>query len=82
MAKIEITWTVTVTDTYHELMDFDDFAAMVSLSGQEPPALEEIRDGDFTTYDLDPDMLAGSEIDPDTADVTSRDVDSIKVIDS
>jgi len=80
MAKIEVTWTVEVTETYHEVIDYDDFAAMVNINGGEAPSLEDIKSGEWKPGDLEPDLMADSEVDPDTVIVDGRDVDSVKVI--
>jgi len=80
MAKIEVTWTVEVTETYHEVIDYDDFASMVNINGGKAPSPEDIKSGEWNPGDLEPDLMADSEIDPDTAMVTSRNVDSVKVI--
>lgn len=79
MAKVKVQWTIEVTETYEDEIDWEDFAA---LFDGEPPTLEQFLAGEVDKSDVDAEELAGSEEGENRkyVSVDERYIDSIEVI--
>jgi hypothetical protein len=78
MAKVEITWTETVVETFHAVVEYDEFKEVADAEGYSMDELNELLGESYGDWDSYIASLNGC--DPDTSSVENRDVDSIKVI--
>jgi hypothetical protein len=90
MAKIKISWTETVVETYHAVVEYDEFAAMVKKDGGEVPTPGEIEARTDEVINLlgesyggwDSAVAAMNDRDPDSSSVECREVDDIVIVEA
>lgn len=78
--KIEISWSETVVETFHAVVDYDDFQEFAEAEGYSMDEFGELLGESYGEWDSYVASLNGCN--PDSSSVESRDVHSVKVIEA